>query len=366
MSLQAGFGRGRRRRGCVVAATVFASLLAAPPCPGQETDRAEIVESWLGRADFERAEIAARDALASGSLSPPSAARVHLSLGIVAAARRDPEGAEACFRKALVLDSKIELPQSAGPHVIESFEHAKETLTAKLALTISAVFERDSDPSHVLVNVELSGNSEGLIQRLVVRGDGVYDVRSLQRPGIRFVEALPASPLCISLVASAADEWGNELWPTLAKNTVCRPGPPAVRDASAASANTPSLASQPPASDKSVSVRSRPVPACVWIALAFTGGFAATTTVLGLVALDRRDAFNRANADAQQPVESRSHLRSDALTAEHVATVAGIATGAAAGVAAGLYLFPGRRGEATSIAVEAGPSGQRLVVSGSF
>ncbi len=264
MSLFAGPPRGRCRSACTLAASVFASLLAVRPCAGQSTDRVETVESWLGRADFERAEVAARDALASGGLDPPSAARVHLSLGIVAAARRDPEGAEACFRKALVIDAKIELPPSAGPHVIESFAHAKETLAQKAPLRVSAVFDRDSDPSHVLVSVELSGNAEGLIQRLVVRGDGVYDVRSLQRPGIRFVEALPASPLCISLVASAADEWGNELWPALAQSTVCRPGPPVVSDASVLAVNTKIPEPQPTGgSDKVLSAPSRPVPASV-------------------------------------------------------------------------------------------------------
>src|SRR5271154_643264 len=109
----------------IFCAAAIAGLLATLSVSAQEDARVDDVEGLLARADFDEAEMAAGNALASGTLTSRAAARVYLALGTIAAARGAPEKAEAFFRDALVIDPGIALPPSAGPHVVERFLAAR-------------------------------------------------------------------------------------------------------------------------------------------------------------------------------------------------------------------------------------------------
>ena len=102
--------------------------LVAGPAFGQDPDDVDRVESLAEQADFDHAEVAATRALSQGSLPPAAAARVYVVLGTIAAARGNPEDAEAFFRKALVLNPRAVLQPSAGPHVRASFSRARAAL----------------------------------------------------------------------------------------------------------------------------------------------------------------------------------------------------------------------------------------------
>jgi hypothetical protein len=108
-----------------------------------------------------------------------------------------------------------------------------------------------------------------------------------------------------------------------------------------------------------------PVPASVWIAAATTGGLATTTTVLGLAVLDLRSEFDRANRDPRQSVEARTNLRDMTLEMQHIATIAGLATIAAAATAIVLYFTrPTPRTPAAVLALRI--AGETLLLSGTF
>jgi hypothetical protein len=268
---------------------------------------------------------------------------VHLLIGIIASARGDGK-AEPSFRKALALEPTLVLPPSAGPHVAAGFARARESLANQPPLRLTVEFAPDANPSNLLVDVKLAGNAEDVVHRLVVRGEGLYDVRLLREPGLRVVETLPSSPRCITLEASALDEHGNELWPALARTTSCQPASPG--------------ATEPPAT-------SRPIPNAVLIGGALTGGLGVATIVLGVLALDRRHDFNQANGDPARTPDDRKELRELALAAEHRATIAGIATLAGATVTAAIYLMrPTRSG--AGIGVGPSLSTRGVVLSGTF
>src|SRR5271167_3651914 len=84
-------------------------VLVGGPAWGQTPDEVDRVESLAEQADFDHAEIAATHALSNGDLSPAAAARVYVVLGTIAAARGNPEDAEALFRKAIVLSPRVSL-----------------------------------------------------------------------------------------------------------------------------------------------------------------------------------------------------------------------------------------------------------------
>ena len=97
-------------------------VAAGPRADGPE--RVERTQQSIDQARFDEADAEVRAALRSGELSRTELARVHLSSGVIAAARRDSDSALAGFRRALSLDPDVTLPGSAGPHVAELFEQA--------------------------------------------------------------------------------------------------------------------------------------------------------------------------------------------------------------------------------------------------
>jgi hypothetical protein len=281
------------------------------------------IESAVDQADFDRAQVLATQELSSGRLDRGRVARVHLLMGIIAAAKRDG-AAEASFRKALALEPALGLPPSAGPHIAASFARARETVNGRTPLSLTVAFAADPDPSRVVVDVHLNGNAESMVNRLVVRGEGIYDVRLLREPGLHVVVSLPTAPRCISLEASALDEHGNEIWPSLARTQSCRP---------VTAAATPSETTAPmvqPRAPVDPGASSPSLPASFWIAGAATGGLAIVTTILGISALDQRKTYDAANRDPARSPDERKELRTSALNAEHYATIAGIATAAGA------------------------------------
>ena len=110
----------------------------------------------------------------------------------------------------------------------------------------------------------------------------------------------------------------------------------------------------------------RPVPASVWIAGVASGGLTVATVALGVIALDRRATFEKANADPQQSVDSRNALRDTALTLEHETTIVGGVAVLSAALTTVLYLT--RPGEARqlSVAAHASTGGGTLLLSGHF
>ncbi|HEV3189778.1 MAG TPA: hypothetical protein VGY54_04735 [Polyangiaceae bacterium] len=110
----------------------------------------------------------------------------------------------------------------------------------------------------------------------------------------------------------------------------------------------------------------RPVPASVWIAGVATGGLAVATVALGVIALDRRAAFQQANADPQQSVDARSALRNSTLTIEHETTTVGGVMVLSAALTTILYLT--RPGETKQLSVSAflGTGGGTLLLAGHF
>ncbi len=298
----------------ILLAAAAAGLFTTLSVSAQEEARVDDVEGLLARADFDQAEVAAGKALTSGTLTSRAAARVYLALGTIAAARGVPEKAEGFFRNALVIDPGIALPPSAGPHVVERFLAARRARDEKAPLTLALNVRLDRDPSVALIDVEVRGDPEGLAHRVVLRGDGVDDRRPLQGPGIHFAETLPDQPPCVSLVAGIVDEWGNELWPALARETVCRATPPIARKGEPA-LHVEAAPSRPP------------LPASVWVTTGVaSAGFAVATTAFALVAAERQGDLDRANADPQSTVQARNSLKGAVQTLEYATVIAGAAT----------------------------------------
>jgi hypothetical protein len=218
---------------------------------------------------------------------------------------------------------------------------ARRARDGKAAPTLTMSVRLDRDPAVALVDVEIQGDPEGLADRVLLRARGVYDRRPLRDSGIHFAETLPEDSPCVSLVADVVDQWGNELWPALARETVCRPAPP------------------PDSSTETVArVDTRPtrpsLPASVWVVTgSVTAGLAVATTTFGLLALDRHADFNRANSDPQSSAGQRSSLKSSAQTFDYATAIAGAATLGAAAVTITLLVTrsssaPGRIGIAVA------------------
>ncbi len=340
------------RFGLFCAATI-AGLFATLSVFAQEDARVDDVEGLLARADFDQAETAAGKALASGTLTSRAAARVYLALGTIAAARAAPEKAESFFRDAIVIDPGIVLPPSAGPHVVDRFLAARRARDEKATLTLGLNVRLDHDPSIALVDIDVRGDPEGLARQVVLRGDGVDDRRPLQAPGIQFTETLPDQPPCVSLVAGIVDEWGNELWPALARETVCRPAPAIPR-------RTEAVLHVEPAASRS------PLPASVWIVTGVaTAGFAVATTALGLVAVERHDDLDRANASAQSTVDQRNGLKSAAQALDYATVIVGAATlGSAIVTVTLLATRPGSVGARVGVGVQPVARGAAAFVFG--
>jgi hypothetical protein len=323
----------------------LALLVAAPPARADAPERVRAIQRDIDQARFDEADAAVRAALESGELSPSELARVHLSRGVIAAARRESEAALAGFRRALSLDPNVRLPGSAGPHVAELFEQAKADGSEPLEVGADAGSSAPGEPLRLELTVTRDPQKIGRAWRV---SSGSFEVERRVPPLRQVVEvSVPASG-CADVAAVLVDANGNRVWSNDAAGRVC----------AAADGEGPPPIAPPPAAD-------RPITAPVWVGITATGiGFAATT-VLGLVALDRRSEFHEANADPDRTELERNVLRDDAKTAARTATIAAIATGIIGATTVTLFLLrPERSGPVAGISVQ--PGGARAVVGARF
>jgi hypothetical protein len=310
-------------------------------------ERTREIEALVRRADFDVAERAARKLLQSGSLSRHEVARVYLQLGIIASAKRDAAGGAAAFRNALRLDGELTLHASAGPHVAQTFARVKSSIpaadSATPAITLRAV------PGQGELAIEAAPRPEGPARRVSVRIAEREEARDLGAEPLRFSLQLPASvDGCATATASVLDEFGNELWPAVASQEVCRPPPIAAAPADVD--NRPvSLVVRPRSPTPSSNVLSTgasPVPTSApralarasWTAAAMTGAAAVGTAVLGIVALERGNEY-KDSLGGSASYEQQRQLRELAETAQSRATAGAIVTGALAVTTAVLYIW---------------------------
>jgi hypothetical protein len=272
-------------------------------------------------------------------------ARVYLQLGIIASARRNSADAAEAFRRALCLDGDMALDKSAGPHVAETFARVKSALPPAAAfvpvITLGAVSGRGE------LSVEAAPKpSAGPARRVSVRMADLREERDLGADPIRFSLPLPGSIKgCVTATAAVLDEFGNELWPAVASQDVCR-SPPEPPLASASKPLRPSALAAPspsvPASDvlskkMPPSPAPRPIPRAVWVVAAMTGAAAVGTAVLGMVALERGDDYND-RLGGTATYDQQRQLRELAVTAQKRATAGAIVTGVLSVATVVLYL----------------------------
>jgi hypothetical protein len=359
-----------------------------------DPDPIAVVEQLIRSADFDAAEARAREVLASGTLTRHDVARAYLEIGIAARALHNVAAAEEAFRRALVLEIDLQLPPSAGPHVVRDFAHVNALVSAAPPLAVTVKIAQRSggqgpgdgpeDGAKDVLDVaaRVTGDDGGtgrIVRRIRLRG-GSIDVERALDDGGRLDLALPlpaALSACTEVIAAALDEHGNEIVPAAGRATLCPPPAPASTPAalpSPAPVVVPSPAPPPRASVAAldgaapltdVAVR-RPIPGYVWATAAAAATAGVVTAVLGTIALSRRSDYQdllKRHPDGSDP--STEPLYETALTAEHRATIAGVVT-TAFGVTALVMYFarPRRAAGARAARLEIGPG--TLVVGSSF
>jgi hypothetical protein len=326
-----------------LAPSVAAAAAAANDAPDDPIERlARLVQA----ADFDAAEQAARATLASGTLDRARAARVYLQLGIVAAARHDDESAVFAFGRALALDAALELPAFAGPHVVRPFQRAREEARAAPAVRIAARIGRGRLDGEIDVRVTVGGDRTALARRVRVRGGSCEEVRDVGEGELRLSAVCPEIlRACVAFTAGVLDQYGNELWPAIGAASLCPPLPPVtvapVPQSAPAPATTLAVATKADAVRSSAPAPARATPGYVWATGALAGALAVTTSVVGGVALSRRDDYQRRRDDPAVPYDTKVDLHDRAASTEQWATAAAVATGAAALTTIVLYLMRG-------------------------
>jgi hypothetical protein len=303
---------------------------AAPPAKAQEP--ASDLDALVRAADFDAAEKEAERSLQSGALTRHDAAHVHLVLGIVASARRDPARAELAFRRALRLDHDLHLASWVGPQVAETFDRVTRRPPP---VDPKVVLAPVPGSAQVSIDSTAGQNDDGLARHLLVKIGAVRETRDLGETPLRFTVSLPASVVhCGTVTASVLDEHDNELWPGIASAEICRPAPPSQGPPVAGPGGDPAVlhATSP--------APSRPVPRSVWVLGAATATAAVATGVLGWVALDRRSEYND-SFDGSTTATEQKKLHDLAANAELRATVGAVVTGVLA-VATAVFYIRGR------------------------
>jgi len=315
----------------------------------QDAPRIDRVEQLVTSANFAEARAEAQAVLGSGKLHRRDVARVYVQMGIIAAARREDDFAQAAFRKALVLEPASTLPDSAGPHIDEAWKTAAATVARSPALAPSAQLTPVANRAEVWVEPQIAGDSEHLVRRLRINAQGVAHVRDLADARGRFLEALPEiAAHCATVTVDALDENGNELFPGIAHGDVC----PATVAGEAGAHET--IAPLPDRKETGFT-NSRPVPGYVWGMVGLTAAGVGATAVLGTIALGKAHDYN----DASQRTPTQ---RDDAAGAEHRATAAAILTAGAG--AATLILYFTRPVQPVRVGASAAPGGAMLLISG--
>jgi hypothetical protein len=316
-------------------------LFVQRPAASGEVERTSELEALVRRADFDAAEATAQKLLRTGSLTRAELARVYLQLGIVASAKRDSAAAAAAFRTALRLNGESRLSPSAGPHVGEMFRRAQAAVPDPASSDPKVILTAPAGAGEVSVEAPARRPGDDLPRRVAVTIDDVREARDLGPEPLRFSVALPASvSRCATASAGVLDEFGNEVWPAVASVEVCRA--PAPTRAVAGRAPPPV---SPTTKVQTVDVLSgrpsppspKPTSRATWVAAAVTGAAAVATTVLGVVALERRDDYNSSFRGTATPDQQRQ-LRELAMTAERRATAGAVVTALVASATVVLYI----------------------------
>jgi hypothetical protein len=339
----------------VVPAVAF--LLTATTAAGAEPPSIERVRELGAEADFEASARLARERLASGALDRAEAAETYLELGIVNIALGNGAAGAAALRRALKLEPALTLPDTVGPNVRDVFAEAKkqaplEPLAVSVALSAGV--------RELGISARVSGDSERIVRRLVVEGEGLRRTFDLGPEELRKTERVElGTARCVTLVATVQDEFGNRLWPAISTARVC-----ATEEAAAAPGEV-APGKQPGGSPASPSSGERPIPASVWISGSVTVGLIGITTVLGITYLDRRSDYEETReTDPDSRDLEQMHQSADRMG--DMATVAGLTAGAAAITTAVLYLTRPRAEGAHAARVQVGLSPVSVLISGKF
>ncbi len=316
---------------------LFLALLASPAAgQARPEERIRGIEEHLDAARFDEADAEVRAALASGELDRRTLARTHLLAGVIASARRDENGARASFRRALTLEPDQSLPPSAGPHVAAAFEQARRELTgARGGLRVVASGAQAEAGGPATISVRVVGDSERLAHRLRITAGSFREERPL--PPLAQELRVPAPRAgCVDVSSELADPQGNRIWTSAAIAKLCAAEP------SSAPRQEP-----PPVVDSE-----RPLGAPVWLGIALTGAGVAATSVLGVIALDRRSDYHEKNSDPGASLQEREDLRDEASVAQRRATIAAIATAALGAATVTLFVLrPARSGPEVSVRI---------------
>jgi hypothetical protein len=344
---------------------VLAALLLAPlRAFGGEPPSIEQIRELGAEADFEASARLARERLASGALGRAEAAETYLELGIVETARGDVALGASALHRALKLDPALRLPDTAGPHVRQAFREALKR--APLEPLVVSVTLSPAGANRVEVSARVVGDPDRIARKLLIEGEGLRRVHELGSEELRVTEPIElGTKPCVTLVATVLDEFANRLWPSVATSRVCSSerGGQTLRDpaVSVGSGNRTNGSRVPPNDSGK-----RPVPASVWIGATVTAGLVGVTSLLGIMALDRKSEYDRARKDPNFELRALAELRERAVRTSDMATVAGAAA-AAAGITTGVLYFtrPRTEGARTArIAPSLAPAG--LVATGQF
>ncbi len=339
---------------------IVAILLTAPTALCAEPPSIEKIRELGAEADFEASARLARERLASGALDRAEAAETYLELGIVETARGDQAAGASALRRALELAPALALPDTVGPHVREVFAEAKKQAPGEplvVSVTLSGAV------GELGVSARVRGDPERIVRRLVVEGEGFRRAFEVGAEELRKTERveLGTTP-CVTLVAAVEDEFGNRLWPAISTARVCSTEEAAKAPASGVSVGPTQKGREavapPPSSG------GRPIPASVWISGSITVGLIGATTVLGVTYLDRRNDYNEARSTADPDTLTEMHQSAERMG--DMATVAGLAAGAAAITTTVLYVTRPRSEGAYAARVRAGLTPKGVFVAGEF
>lgn len=324
------------RRAATLALYVGSSAtraLAEPAPPA--FSRLEHLDRLIASAEFASAESEANALLDTGTLVLGGVVRVHIDLGVIAAARGDRAQALEQFRWALRLQQNTSLGAAVGPNITALFDEAARDVAKEEPLAPALELTRTGGTLALVAR--LSGSGDGLVASVRVRGVGVERVFSWQRPS----EPLSASweigaQSCGAFEASVLDRHDNVLWPAFAQLPACAPAPaaPAPTPKPRAEAAPPARAPAPAPVEPSSRLTTP-----VWIGIASTTALTAATIGLGIAALNQRSDYQEVLYDPTVPIDQKWALREDALAAEHRATVCGAVAVAAAGATAAVFFL---------------------------
>jgi hypothetical protein len=327
-------------------AMAVVGLLRIAELPAVAADTAPTtkeLEGLVRKADFDVAERVAQELLRSRALKRSEIARVYLQLGILSSAKRDATRAEAEFRRALRLDADLRLSPSVGPHVAANLARAKAALASSSPVDPVVVLKATPGSGGLSIETSARRDEDGLVRQITLRIGDAREIRDLGDAPLHF--SLPLPPIviaCATASASVLDEFGNELWPDIASVEVCRPPPAAPPSTEEKLVESPAHPAEAPVRQVEVVAAKAVTPKTsgsrpFWVAVAATAVAAVGTTVLGVVALERRDEYHSSFSDGST-FEQQSRLYELASTAQDRATVGTIATGVFAIAALAFYL----------------------------